>query len=38
VDYTEADASIPLSGKIALQIHSGGPTEVRYREIRLKKL
>ncbi|MBL9114357.1 MAG: DUF1080 domain-containing protein [Verrucomicrobiaceae bacterium] len=38
VDYTEADAAIPLKGKIALQVHSGGPTEVRYRNIKIKKL
>jgi hypothetical protein len=38
VDYTEEDKSIPLTGKIAVQIHSGGPTEVRYRKLELKKL
>lgn len=38
VDYTETDASIPLTGKLAVQIHSGGPTEVRYRNIAIKKL
>jgi hypothetical protein len=35
VDYTEEDKTIPLVGKIALQIHSGGPTLVQYRNLRL---
>jgi hypothetical protein len=38
VDYTEQDKTISLTGKIALQIHSGGPTLVRYRKIKLLKL
>lgn len=38
VDYTETDTTIPLTGKLAVQIHSGGPTEVRYRNIAIKKL
>ena len=33
VDYTEADESIPQSGRIGLQIHGGGRTEVRFKDI-----
>jgi len=38
VQYTEADESIPRSGIIGLQIHSGPPTEAWYRNIRIKPL
>jgi hypothetical protein len=38
VDYTEADKSIPLTGKIAVQIHGGANTAVAYRKLMLKKL
>jgi len=38
VDYTEPDDSIPQYGKIGLQIHGGGKTEVYYREIRVQVL
>ena len=38
VDYTEADKDIPLTGKIALQIHGGPPGEAWYRNIRIKPL
>ena len=38
VDYTEADAEIPLTGIIGLQIHSGAPAEAWYRNIRIQKL
>lgn len=38
VDYTEADPTIPLTGKIALQIHGGPPGEAWYRNIRIKEL
>ena len=38
VDYTEDDKIIPLTGKIALQIHGGAPAEASYRNIRLKSL
>lgn len=38
VDYTEPDAEIPRSGVIALQVHSGPPLEVHYRNITLRKL
>jgi hypothetical protein len=38
VDYTEADATIPLTGKIGVQIHGGANTEVRYRKLMIKTL
>jgi hypothetical protein len=38
VDYTEADADIAREGIIATQIHSGGPMEVQFRNIRIKEL
>jgi hypothetical protein len=38
VDYTEADETIPQRGILGLQIHSGGPSEARYKDIRIKKL
>lgn len=38
VDYTESDESIPQTGIIAVQVHSGAPMEAHYREIRLKPL
>lgn len=38
VDYTETDASIPVTGRIAVQIHSGPAMETRYRNIRIQEL
>ncbi len=38
VDYTEEDPAIERSGVIALQVHSGPPLEVHYRNIRIKPL
>ncbi len=38
VDYTEADASIVQSGRIAVQIHGGGKAEARYKDIVLEEL
>ena len=38
VDFTEEDKDIPLKGKIALQIHGGGPGEAWYRNVRVKRL
>jgi glycyl-tRNA synthetase alpha subunit len=38
VDYTELDEKIAKTGVIALQIHSGPPTEAWYRNIRIKSL
>ncbi len=37
-DYREPDASIPRSGIIALQVHSGGPMEVQFKDIRIRNL
>ena len=36
VDYREADTTVPRSGIIGLQIHSGPPTEAWYRAIRIQ--
>jgi Domain of Unknown Function (DUF1080) len=33
VDYTEADVTLPQHGRIGLQIHSGGPAEVWFRNV-----
>ena len=38
VDYTEDDETIPQTGIIALQVHSGAPLRVEFRNIRLKEL
>ncbi len=38
VDYTEADEKIPQFGYIGLQIHGGGKTEVRFKDILIEKL
>jgi len=38
VDYTEADPGIPRSGLIAVQIHSGPPSETWYRNIVIAEL
>ncbi len=38
VDYTETDASIPQTGKIAVQVHGGGMAEARFRNIAIKAL
>ncbi len=38
VDYTESDTTIPKSGIIGLQIHSGPPTEAWYRNLSIKPL
>lgn len=37
-DFTETDASIPKTGHIGLQIHSGAPSEAWYRAIVVKPL
>ena len=37
VDYTEEDDTIPVSGFIGLQIHSGPPSETWYRNIRIEE-
>ena len=36
VDYTEEDDSLEQNGLIALQVHSGPPLEVRFRNIRIQ--
>ncbi len=38
VDYTEADPSIPQSGKFGLQVHGGGKTEVHFKDFSLTTL
>ncbi len=38
VDYKEPDADIARSGIVALQVHSGGPMRVDFRNIRIKVL
>jgi len=38
VDYREKDESIARTGIVALQVHSGGPMRVEFRNIRIKKL
>jgi len=37
-DYTEPDAKIGRSGVIAVQIHGGGPLEVRFRNLRIRQI
>lgn len=38
VDYTEKDEKIPQEGRIGVQIHGGGPAEVRFKDITLEEL
>jgi len=38
VDYREQDAAIPRSGVIALQVHSGVPLRVEFRNLRIREL
>lgn len=38
IEYTETDPNIAREGIIALQIHSGPPTEAWYRHIRLRDI
>lgn len=38
VDYQEPDADIARSGMIAVQVHSGGPLKVEFRNLRIKEL
>jgi len=37
-DYTETDEAVPRSGRIAVQIHSGPPSEASYRALELSEL
>lgn len=38
VDYTEADKSVPLHGRFALQIHGTANTKVSYRALKVESL
>jgi hypothetical protein len=38
VDYIEKDPSIARRGILALQIHSGGPMEIHFKDMRIKTL
>lgn len=38
VDYSEPDESVPQSGKICVQIHSGPPSEAWYRNVTIREL
>jgi poly(3-hydroxybutyrate) depolymerase/prenyltransferase beta subunit len=38
VDYQEPDPDIARSGKIALQIHAGGPMEIQFKDIAIQEL
>ncbi|MEO1527851.1 MAG: DUF1080 domain-containing protein [Planctomycetota bacterium] len=38
VDYTETEPDIERQGVIALQVHSGPPLEVHYRNLKFRKL
>ncbi|MDB5386623.1 MAG: putative peptidase [Planctomycetaceae bacterium] len=38
VDYREPDPEIARSGMIAVQVHSGGPLKVEFRNLRIKEL
>src|SRR5262249_9587552 len=38
VDYTEPDAAIKRDGKIAVQIHAGGPMEVVFKDVWIQPL
>ncbi|HXG45996.1 MAG TPA: DUF1080 domain-containing protein [Methylomirabilota bacterium] len=38
MDYTEPDATIPRHGVIAVQIHSGPPSEAWYKDITIEEL
>ena len=36
-DYLEKDDAIPRKGVLALQIHAGGPMEVRFKDIKIQE-
>jgi hypothetical protein len=38
VDYRETDAAIPLTGKIGIQLHSGGKAVVQVRNVTIEEL
>ena len=37
-EYTEKDDKIPRSGILALQMHAGGPMEVRFKNIKVEEI
>lgn len=37
-EYTEKDDKIPRSGLIAFQLHSGGPMEVKFKDIKIEEI
>lgn len=38
LDYTETDATIPLTGRIGIQVHGGGKALVEVKDITLRRL
>ncbi|MDZ4684870.1 MAG: DUF1080 domain-containing protein [Planctomycetaceae bacterium] len=38
VDYEEPDPAIPRTGKIGLQVHSGGPFKIEFRKLMLQAI
>lgn len=38
VDYTETDPTIPQFGRIGLQVHGGGKTEISYKDLTIEEL
>jgi hypothetical protein len=38
VEYTEPDIEIARKGIIALQVHSGGPVKVEFRNLRIRPM
>jgi hypothetical protein len=38
VIYREEDPAISKDGQIAVQIHAGGPMEVEFKDMRIRKL
>ncbi len=38
IDYEELDPTIPASGIVALQLHSGLPLEVHFKDIQIREL
>ncbi len=38
IDYTEPDESLPQYGLIGLQVHGGGMTDIRYKDITIEEL
>src|SRR5262245_50001740 len=38
VDYKEEEANIAQDGKIAVQIHAGGPMEIQFKDVYIQSL